>query len=247
MKIKNKIIPAILVKKWSEIEKLSDKFAESKIVKDVQIDICDGKFIENKTWPFFDKEDLSQFLKVGEDFKTGKDFDGLLPNWDVLNFSVDMMCENPIQYLHSLMCYGFSNFTIHFRSVKQDALLLTLGKFEEIEKFCMDFIADFAIAIDLKTDIDEFIVFGKKFKNSPYWNQIQIMGIKEIGKQGEVFDENILEIIKKIKAEFPEKEIIIDGGMSPESIQRCKNAGVNTFVVGSYLSGGNFYDKYKAL
>jgi pentose-5-phosphate-3-epimerase len=246
-KNKNKIIPAILTEKWTEIEKLSNKFAESKSVQEVQIDFCDGIFVPSKTWPFAEKQDLDNFLKVGENFKNGKEEDIFLPNWEILNFTVDLMCNNPEKYLESLIAYGFEEIVIHFRSIQGANLLLTLEKFEEIEKVCVDYMLDLSIAIDLKTDLQEFINFGKKFENSIIWQKIQIMGIAEIGKQGEAFDEKVLEIIKKIKAEFPNKKIMMDGGMDFESIKKCKQAEAEIFVVGSALQKGDFKENFKEL
>jgi ribulose-phosphate 3-epimerase len=245
--MKNKIIPAILVKKWNEIEREAKKFTESKVVENAQIDFCDGKFVPSLTWPFVDKEDFVQFEKVKEGFEKNRDTEIYLPEWETLSYSADLMCENPAQYFKHLLAYGFSEFIIHFRSMKASNLLLTLEKFEEVEKFCMDFIMDFSIAIDMKTDLEEFVNFGKKFENSPCWNGIQIMGIENIGAQGEVFNDEILKIVQRIKMEFPEKSISIDGGMNYESVEKCKKAGVTTFVVGSYLQRGDFKEKFKEL
>jgi len=44
------IIPAILVKKFTEIE---EKIELIKGISDfVQLDICDGKFVKSTTWPY---------------------------------------------------------------------------------------------------------------------------------------------------------------------------------------------------
>jgi pentose-5-phosphate-3-epimerase len=244
---KNKIIPAILVQKWNEIEKEAKRFADAKIVEKVQIDFCDGKFVPNTTWPFVEKEDLSNFEKIKNNFENNKDAEIYLPEWETLSYAADIMCENPIQYFKHLLAMGFSEFVIHFRSIQDPNLTLTVERFGEIEKFCSDFMIDLTISIDIKTDLEDFIKFTKKFENSIAWKQIQIMGIENIGVQGESFDERVLEIIKKIKTEFPEKEIMMDGGMNSESIEKCKKVGAKLFVVGSALHGDSLLEKFKFL
>jgi pentose-5-phosphate-3-epimerase len=216
--MKNKIIPAILVKNFNEIEKLSDEFS---LVSDrVQIDICDGKYVSNTTWPFTEMshENFISLFSKNEDL--------FLPNWDKINFTADLMCFNVEGYIDTLLLYGFDEIILHFRS-------LDFETFSIIKQKCHDFEVGIILGVDLKTDVSEFIKFAKE--NIESISYFQVMGIREIGKQGEKFDDEALEIIKKIKAEFPNKTVMMDGGMNPESIKKCKKVGASVFTIGSYL------------
>jgi len=81
------IIPGILEKDWSEIEKKL-KIAKS-FAKSVHIDIADGKFAPNTT--FLDPDPFSKYTKE-------------------LFFEVHMMVENPMQYLEPFAKAGFKRF-----------------------------------------------------------------------------------------------------------------------------------------
>lgn len=54
------------------------------------------------------------------------------------------------------------------------------------------------------------------------------------GKYGAAFIRSMVGKIRQARNMF-RKDIEIDGGMNPETIKLCKNAGANRFVVGSYL------------
>lgn len=84
------VIPGILEKDWSEIERKLE-IAKS-FTKTVHIDIIDGKFAPNTTFL-----DPSPFLKYSQD----------------LFLELHMMVENPIQYLESFARAGFKRFIGH--------------------------------------------------------------------------------------------------------------------------------------
>lgn len=86
-KLEIEIIPGILEKDWSEIEKkieLVKPFA-----KKIHIDILDGKFAPNKT--FLDPEPFKKYTKD-------------------ITFELHMMVDNPIEYLEAWAAAGFTRF-----------------------------------------------------------------------------------------------------------------------------------------
>lgn len=86
-KLDIEIIPGILEKEWSEIEKkinLVKPFAHT-----IHIDLLDGKFAPNTTWM-----DPSLFAKYTND----------------INFELHMMVEDPLQYLKPFANAGFHRF-----------------------------------------------------------------------------------------------------------------------------------------
>jgi len=64
---------------------------------------------------------------------------------------------------------------------------------------------------------------------------IQVMTIKDIGKQGSAFAEDSVELIRKIACKYPELPISVDGGVNDKNISILKEAGVRNFAVGSYI------------
>ena len=68
---------------------------------------------------------------------------------------------------------------------------------------------------------------------------VQLMGIKEIGKQGLEFDEGVLEQIRELRAKYNELVISVDGGVDKSTVSRLREAGVNRLVVGSDIWKAN--------
>ncbi len=64
---------------------------------------------------------------------------------------------------------------------------------------------------------------------------IQLMGIYEIGSQGQPFDEMVIEKISKLKELFPDKSITIDGSVNKNTIKRLCDAGADRFICGSAI------------
>lgn len=90
----NDVIPGILEKEWSAIEKklkIAKPFA-----KTIHIDIIDGKFADNIT--FLDPE---PFRTYSEDFF----------------FELHMMVENPVEYIEPWAAAGFRRFLGHIEKM----------------------------------------------------------------------------------------------------------------------------------
>jgi ribulose-phosphate 3-epimerase len=64
---------------------------------------------------------------------------------------------------------------------------------------------------------------------------VQIMGIYNIGSQGQPFTEAAFSNIERIKKEFPEKTISVDGSVNEVTIARLVRAGIDRLIVGSAL------------
>lgn len=64
---------------------------------------------------------------------------------------------------------------------------------------------------------------------------IQLMGIRDIGAQGQPFDDTVLDKIRELKRRFPEKSITIDGSVNAETIGLLSQAGADRFASGSAI------------
>lgn len=69
----------------------------------------------------------------------------------------------------------------------------------------------------------------------PQADGVQCMGIAEIGRQGNPFDERVLLRVRRIRSAYPVLSISVDGSVNKDTILLLKAAGANRFVVGSAI------------
>ena len=72
---------------------------------------------------------------------------------------------------------------------------------------------------------------------------VQVMGIAEIGYQGEPFAEAALGRIRELRQAFPDLVMSVDGGVSSDTIVRLVEAGAQRFVSGSAIFGGGLIEE----
>jgi len=207
------IIPAIMPK---DLQDLEDKASlVYKHVKTIQLDLMDGEYVEAKTWPFFpkDKEDVKGILN-------GK----ALPFSEFVKYELDLMVLSPENDLKKYIAMRPFRIIFHARSIENH------DKFLEIIKSASDLDEiEIGIAISAKENLD---FADKLIQNSDF---VQIMGIETIGKQGELFDENVFTQIKNLRAKYSDVIISIDGGVNLENAKMLKEAGVDRLVSGSTI------------
>lgn len=212
------IIPAILPKNY---EDLKNKVALIRgIVPVVQVDICDGNFINSKTWPFSTGgfEDFN-FIKIMNEEEG-------MPFWEDIDFELDLMVADVVE-----------NFAIYTKLSPKRIIfhIEAVGDLKEFKNFIegMDvYIRDaiqIGIAINSTTPIEQI------FPLVNYVDFVQCMGIERIGYQGEVFDERALDQIKNLKEKYSDIIISVDGGVNFETAPRLAESGVSRFVVGSII------------
>jgi ribulose-phosphate 3-epimerase len=212
------IIPAILEKDYDKVLFSLEKY--SKINTKIQIDVCDGLYVSNKTWMPNNYEDINGYN---------------------LELEFDMMVNDVRSYLNFLYLYDAKYIIIHI------ACLSDL----ELRKVCAEIKSKNSL-IKIGFAINHEDSLNRVYDNYNFFDYVQVMGIKEIGAQGQSFDKSILGKIKSIKdffnikdreenirtlSTFPKdrKYIQIDGAMNPDTILICKKAGATSFAVGSYL------------
>jgi len=77
---------------------------------------------------------------------------------------------------------------------------------------------------------------------------VQVMGIAEVGRQGQPFDESIFARIADIRRDFPNLPISIDGSMGKDTLPRFAELGISRFIVGSaIIKTDNPLEAYLAL
>jgi len=223
------IIPAILESSYQEIENKIEAILHD--VQKVHIDICDGLFVNKKTWPY----SASPNNRIEENFQVKKllnEEDGL-PNWDSINYEFDLMVQNPNLQQDIWGRIGANTVIIHPTSFKDEAAMLDFIK--EIDSYMIDVVI--AVTYDEYMNYDNVI---KDLIDRKIVKSLQIMTIKNIGSQGQKYDDRCTALIEKIKKENPEMHIRVDGGINSKTILNLIDLGVDEYVIGSGIfNSGN--------
>lgn len=205
------IIPAILPKDYQEVV---DKAASIRdLAKRVQVDICDGRFVNSVTWPFA-KRDLN-FEEILKEEKG-------MPFWENLDYEFDLMVNfDKPEDVDEWIQIGATRLVVHAESKGDiEAVLKRINSQVEV-----------GLALNIDTPLTEI----EKFKDKIQF--VQLMGIDEIGKQGQEFDPLDLERVKKLRNMCPELPISVDGGVSFENAKALIEAGATRLVIGSAIFG----------
>ena len=209
------VIPAVLAKDYND---LRQKIANVvNIAHIVQIDICDGKFVESKSWPM-DRDDAeSVALILGEE-------EGL-PYWENLDFEFDLMVENAIKQFDFFVRLGVKRIIFHLEAEDKSEFKEFIDSIDPYTRESLEI----GIAINTTTSIEELFPFINSI------DFVQCMGIAHIGFQGEGFDERVLSQIKGLKEKYPDLIISVDGSVNEDTAPLLVGAGANRLVAGSVL------------
>ncbi len=210
------IIPAVMPEKFDDIQGIVA--AVKNDVQTIQLDLMDGNYVPEPTWPFmFDVDYKLEDLKNEE---VG------FPFWEDLNYELDLMISKPEEKIDTWLGIGASRVIFHYASVDDWKPIKT------IDPVMRNFV-ELGVAVTIHDTvpniyplIDEGVV-----------DYVQVMGIEHIGYQGESFDERCIDIITTLRKKYPEIIISVDGGVSAYSIPSLRDAGVDRFVSGSSVFG----------
>ena len=213
------VIPAVLSQNY---EDMKNKIALVRgIVPVVQIDLCDGVFVKNKTWPFATggADDIYFHRIMNEE-------EGM-PFWEDIEFELDLMVADAVENFDIYTKLGPKRVVFHVEAV---------GDLNEFKNFLegMDVYIRDSIQIGLAVNVDTEIseqVFGL----INHVDFVQCMGIAKIGFQGQDFDERVFTQIKKLKEKYPDLIISVDGGVNLDTAQELVEAGVERLVAGNAI------------
>ena len=210
------IIPAILEKNFDEIKNKLTALRES--VKCVHIDICDGIFTPNQTWPF------SSGGWDDHNFRSIMNEEAGMPFWEEFDFEFDLMVADAVENFDLYMKLGPKRMIFH------------LGAQENIEEF-----ENFLEGLDMY--IRDNVQIGIAFKPSEDLKVVSklshkvdflhCMGSDKIGFQGEAFSEKALENIKSLKKDLPGVVISVDIGINLQNAEKILDAGADRLTIGS--------------
>ena len=214
------IIPAILPKDFKEIEE--KVFSVKGLAPMVQVDICDGKYVQNTTWPYKKKD---------QNFEDIICENRGMPFWENVNYEFDLMIKDPTDNnVREWLSAGATRIVLHEGSSADLSPVISI----------LFGLVDIGLALNINTPIENIEKYKEKI------SYIQLMGITKIGFQGQAFDFRVLEKIKTIKTKYNNLPIQIDGGISLATSEEVKKAGADRVVVGRALfESDNIVDTYR--
>ncbi|HJN62951.1 MAG TPA: hypothetical protein QGH03_01835 [Candidatus Paceibacterota bacterium] len=196
-----KVVPAIIPKSFDE---LNDKIdIVSDFVDTIQIDISDGEFAENITWPYTEGDELPNHE---------------LPQSDTLKLELDLYANNPDEVIDAWIEAGVKTVILHLETIDNPSVLIADLKLRDIE---------IGISINPSTRssiLDQWI---------PEINFVQLMGNDKVGFHGVELDENVYDKIKELRKKYPKLEIAIDIGVNFETAPKLVKAGATKLISGS--------------
>lgn len=206
----NDIVPAILPNTFEELEVGLARLVGGP--KYVQLDVCDGLFVTTRTWPL-NPRDRAHFADIikGEEG---------LPHWQDFNFEVDLMVHSPERHVGQWVAAGVFRVVFHLES---------RHNWNELKDAIGD-TAEIGLALDLDPPYEKLAAYVPKV------DYLQIMGIARLGRQGSELDERVLALIKRVRHDFPDVTIQIDGGVTRENARTLLDAGADRLVVGSAIA-----------
>lgn len=202
------IIPAILPYTFGE---LTDKVELVKgFTKSLQVDVCDGQFVPNATWPYRKHDDSFERIIHEEEG---------MPGWESIDYEFDLMVNKPEEVVEEWVTAGAARVILHAEAKGDiaEALVKLSG------------VVEVGLALNIDTPLDLIELHQERL------NFIQLMGIDHIGFQHQAFDEKVLGKIKEVKAKYPDLAISIDGGVSLETAPKLIEAGADRLVIGSAI------------
>lgn len=219
---KIEVIPAVMPESYDDLRRKVNQVKGA--VQTVQIDVMDGVFVPEKTWPYKDgDEDTPEELIRTERF---------LPDWERVAYEVDLMVEEPEKVIDTWLSLGVRRVIVHVESTKE--LPAIIKKFEARDQSQWEVLpVELGVALDIETPNNAVL------RHMHDIDFVQCMGIDQIGYQGQPFDDRVLEKVRDLRWECPHLIISVDGGVSFESAPRLIKAGAQRLVSGSTIFNSN--------
>jgi len=139
---------------------------------------------------------------------------------DQFSLEVDLMVADPLSAAVDWVTAGADRLVFHVETI-------SLQNFKNFEAFTH---VSVGISAHGDTPVSTLIEYAQ------FADYIQLMGIHEIGAQGQPFDTAVFEKIAAVQAAYPDKSITVDGSVNEHTITKLKEAGVDRFIVGSAIT-----------
>ncbi|MEX2515037.1 MAG: hypothetical protein WD335_02840 [Candidatus Paceibacterota bacterium] len=179
----------------------------------VQIDIIDGNFAPDPTWPYAGSPEAAYFDEIIAQ-KRG------FPLWQDLQFEIDLMVDRPEVVIDDWIAAGASAIIIHADSTEKHNKI-----FERLAE------KGVGIGLALKPSNSNDLV-------DQYIDQIdflQLMGSDEIGFHGVDLDPLVYQKLADIRTAHPDLSLAVDIGVDFDTAPRLIESGATRLVSGSAI------------
>ncbi|MCX6819741.1 MAG: hypothetical protein NT019_00405 [Candidatus Adlerbacteria bacterium] len=204
------IIPAILPKSVTDLEINLTRIENAGGT--VQVDMVDGVYAKNKTWPYSAPGSFETFVSGDEG----------LPHWGQFDFQFDVMAEHPELDVENFVRAGAASVVVHAKAGGALAAVQLLQQYRGTELVPVEV----GVALMPGASLDTLLPF------TDLYDFVQVMGVGRIGFQGQEFDARCVELVQKLRAAHPDLCIQVDGGVTLEHVRALAQAGANRLVVG---------------
>lgn len=171
----------------------------------IHFDVMDGHFVPNISFGMPVLKSIAHTTKLFND--------------------VHIMIDDPLTYGPEFVKAGANLVTFHYEAVNEDQVEKVISTIKESG-------AKVGLSIKPKTSVDKIIKYLDKV------DLVLVMSV-EPGFGGQSFIENSLDKIKYLRKYIDENKlnvlIEVDGGINEETAKKCRLAGVDVLVAGSYL------------
>lgn len=203
------IIPTIVPNDWASV--ISYAAATRDYATGLHVDIDDGQFVPQTTWPFQNPSQMHELdalrLSPGDEFEA------------------HLMIRQPDEVYVRFARAGFKRITLHveaFADAQAIQNVITLCRAEGAKEM--------GVAIKIDTPISKL---NDVISACDY---VLVMSIVHIGPQGQPFDERALSRVEELHASYPELMVAVDGGISESNVEALVRAGANWLSIGSAIS-----------
>ena len=188
-------------------------------IKYLHFDVMDGHFVPN--------------ISFGAPV-----LDSIKHNFGLIN-DVHLMISDPLKYIEDFVKAGADIITFHYEALKNDE------ERKEVISKIKSFNIKVGISIKPNTDIKVLL---------PFLNEVDLILVMSVepGFGGQKFMDSALDKINFLSQEKSKNGlkylIEVDGGINNQTFKKCKEAGVDICVIGSYLyKSSNMKESYELL
>jgi len=219
------VVPAVLPSSRNELEERLELFSRILSVSRVQIDVVDGRFASPASWPYSAEDTKGKPTELEAMVQKGE----MLPHLDRLEYEVDLMCIDAENVADAWLALGASRLTFHAESATNLPRLLSFAR-RRYGAGGLTQLISFGLALNITSDLSliESCLGEIEF--------VQFMGIAQIGRQGQPFDERVFEKVRIFHMRHPDIPIQVDGGVSIEQVKKLVALGVSSIIIGSAIA-----------
>ena len=186
----------------------------------IHLDIADGKFAPRVTWG--SPANLKNIVASGYTL--------------VARFEVHLMVQNPEAAVGAWLATGLvKRIIVHVEAMTDREAILSA---------CEKYGAEAMLAIAPETPAERVMNKSARggsasggelgIREEKRFRALQVLAVPP-GKAGQPFLPETLEKIRVLRVKFPRATIEVDGGITPQTAQRCAEAGADTVVSASYI------------